>query len=283
MNLCNWPKFQKLHIYPHSTPRGRNWTYFHSMFLRYGQIFKIAISGHETGPLPKVPEVAHILSFYPRWSKLSLFSLYRQRFPRYGQIFKIAIFGHETWLLAQIPEVAHIIPSASMGRNWAYFFSMGSGFRQNFQNCHIWHETWPLVKVPEVAHIHSFYLRGSKLSLFSLYRQLFPRYGPIFKTAIFGHETWPLAKVQEVAHTPCLPQGGEIELIFVQRAAVSEKLADFQNCLMMIFAHETWPFDKVSEVAHTPFVPQGVEIEVIFNGRATVKQIEQFFFLNYAN
>ena len=35
-------------------------------FLRYGAIFKIAIFGHETWPLIKVPEVAHIPSFYPR-------------------------------------------------------------------------------------------------------------------------------------------------------------------------------------------------------------------------
>ena len=41
----------------------------------------------------------------------------------------------------------------------------------------------------------------------------FPRYGLIFKIAIFGHETWPLAKVPEVAHTLFLPTGVEIELI----------------------------------------------------------------------
>ncbi len=60
-------------------------------------------------------------------------------------------------------------------------------------------EPWPLAKVPEVAHVLSFHRRGSKLSLFLLYGQWFPRYGPIFKIAIFGHETWPLGKVPEVA------------------------------------------------------------------------------------
>ena len=77
-------------------------------FLRYGPIFKIAIFGYETWPLAKVPEVAHILSFYPRGAKLSLFLLYGQRFPRYAPIFKIAIFGHETWPLAKFPQVTHI-------------------------------------------------------------------------------------------------------------------------------------------------------------------------------
>ncbi len=32
-------------------------------------------------------------------------------------------------------------------------------------------------------------VKGWKLSLFSLYRQRFPRYGPIFKIAVFGYET----------------------------------------------------------------------------------------------
>ncbi len=77
---------------------------------------------------------------------------------------------------------------------------------------------------------NSFYPMGSKLSLFSLYGERFPRYRTIFKIAIFGHETWLLAKVPEVAHTPFLPQGVEIELIFALHAAVSELQADFQNC-----------------------------------------------------
>ncbi len=70
-------------------------------FPRYRLIFKIAIFGHETWPLAKVPELAHILSFYPTGSKLSLFSLYKQRFLRYRLFSKIAIkLGHETWPLA---------------------------------------------------------------------------------------------------------------------------------------------------------------------------------------
>ena len=59
-------------------------------------MFQIAIFGNETWPLAKVPEVVHILSFYPKGSKLSVFSVYGQRFPRYGPFFKIATFGHET-------------------------------------------------------------------------------------------------------------------------------------------------------------------------------------------
>ncbi len=112
MKLGRWPKFQKFHIYSLSTP---GWgsklsllSLYGQRFPRYRQIFKIAIYGHEAWPLAKVPEVVHILSFYPRGSKLSLYSLYGQRFPRYGTIFKIPIFGHETWPLAKVPEVEHI-------------------------------------------------------------------------------------------------------------------------------------------------------------------------------
>ncbi len=80
------------------------------------------------------------------------------------------------------------------------------------------------------THIPSFYPRGSKLSLFLLYRHRFPRYRPIFKIAIFGHVTWQVAKVPEVAHTLFLHQGVEIKVIFALRAAVSEIWANFQNC-----------------------------------------------------
>ena len=94
---------------------------------RYGRIFQLAIFGHETLPLAKV---AHILCFYPRGSKWSLFLIYGQRFPIYGSIFEIAIFGHQNWPLAKV-EVAHIgsvyLPQG--GEIWAYFSSTGSGFQ----------------------------------------------------------------------------------------------------------------------------------------------------------
>ena len=42
---------------------------------RYRLIFKIAIFDHETWPLAKVPEVAHVLSFYPRGEIELIFAL----------------------------------------------------------------------------------------------------------------------------------------------------------------------------------------------------------------
>ncbi len=87
-----------------------------------------------------IPEVAHILSVYPKWWKLSLFLLYGQRFPRNGPIFKIAIFGHETWQVAKVPEVANIQTFYPYVVKIELFFSLRaavSEIRTNFQNCHI--------------------------------------------------------------------------------------------------------------------------------------------------
>ncbi len=65
-----------------------------------------------------------------------------------------------------------------------------------------------MAKVSEAARILSFNPRGSKFKLFLLFGQWFPRYGPIFKLAIFGHEIWHVANVPEVADVPSFyPKG----------------------------------------------------------------------------
>ena len=100
MKLCHWPKCQKLHIYPLSTPGRSKLSLFYlygQRFPRYGPIFKITILRYESWQGAKVPEVAQIASFYPNGLKLRLFLLYAKQFLRYGLIFKIAIFEHETW------------------------------------------------------------------------------------------------------------------------------------------------------------------------------------------
>ncbi len=72
--LGHGPRFQKLHIHSISIPRGvkfRLSLLYGQRFPRHGPIFKIAIFGHETWQVAKVPELAHMPSFYPRGSKLS--------------------------------------------------------------------------------------------------------------------------------------------------------------------------------------------------------------------
>ena len=95
------------------------------------------------------------------------------------------------------------------------FHSMSSSF---LDRCRF--SKWPylgmkLGKCPKFQKLHVYplsTLEGSKLTLFLLYGQRFPRDGPIFKIAIFGHETWQMAR-----SCTCIlfvPQGFEIEFIF---------------------------------------------------------------------
>ncbi len=121
MKLGHWPKCQTLHIYPLSTPGGKVKIDLifplQAAVSEIRLIFKIAIFGHETWSLAKVPEVACIVSFYPKGSKLRLFLLYGQQFP----IFKIPVFGHETWPLAKVPEVPHIMYCYPRGSKLSLF------------------------------------------------------------------------------------------------------------------------------------------------------------------
>ena len=81
-----------------------------------------------TWQVGKVPEVAHIHSFYSRGSKLSFFLLYGQRFLRYGLILKIAILGNEIWQVGKVSEVAHIDFYYSRGAKWSLFLLYGQRF-----------------------------------------------------------------------------------------------------------------------------------------------------------
>ena len=77
-------------------------------------------------------------------------------------------------------------------------------------------------------HIYCLSTPGLKFSLFSLYVQRFPRYGPIFEMPYLGMKLGHLPKGQKLhIYSLSTPGGGEIELIFALRAAVSEIWADF--------------------------------------------------------
>ncbi len=94
MKLGGWQKFQKLHMHSLSSPCAC-FCSRDSCFWDNGWFSKLSYSGMNLGHCEKRYRSCTILSFYLRWSKLSLFLLYRQRIPRYGRIFKIAIFEHE--------------------------------------------------------------------------------------------------------------------------------------------------------------------------------------------
>ena len=111
MKLGHWPKSQKLHTYYIFLPGSLNSANIRSMgsTFRDTALFSITIFGHKTWQVAKVPEVAHIPSFYSKGLNFSLFLLYGQWFSTYRPIFKIAIFGHETWQVPKVPVVAHIL------------------------------------------------------------------------------------------------------------------------------------------------------------------------------
>ncbi len=147
MKLGKWPKFQKLHIYSLSNPEGSKLSLFllyGQRFPRYGPIFKIVIFGHETWQVAKVPEVAHIglLSFYHRGSTLSLLLLYGQQFLTCRPISILPYLGIKLLKRSEFQKLHIYSLSTPAGRNWAYFCSTRSGFRDtgHFSNCHIW--TW---------------------------------------------------------------------------------------------------------------------------------------------
>ena len=100
---------------------------------------------------------------------------------------------------------------------------------------------------------------GSKWGLFSLYGQLFPRYGLIFKIAIFGHQTWPLAKVPEIAHTVFLLQAVEIEIVFAQ----SFSRYRGSNVRLILLYVAKFKVGKVPEVVNRlSFYPRGPKLSL---------------------
>ena len=124
------------------------------------------------------------------------------------------------------PKVVYLYPLSTTGVEIKLIFAVRAAvfeIQADFPNFHyIW--AWNLeFEERSQSCICTFYPRGSKLSLFLLYRQPFSRYGPIFKIGIFGHETWNLKKVPEVAYEPLfLLQEIEIELIFAVQAVIFE-------------------------------------------------------------
>ncbi len=108
-----WPLVKKSRTCTHVMPqKGRNWTYCRATgrkCLWYGPIFKIAILRHETWLLAKVPEVAHIVSFYRSVSNLSLFSFYGHQFQGY-RFHVHVIFGHITWKLTKSSNAPSFCP-----------------------------------------------------------------------------------------------------------------------------------------------------------------------------
>ncbi len=119
---------------------------------------------------------------------------------------------------------------------------------------------WAMSVHGEVAHIYSFYPKGSKLRLFLLYMQRFPRYWPFFKTDTFEHETWPFAKLPEVvAHVLSFYARGEVKFGWFSLYGQLPRYGPIFN--IAIFGHETGPLTKFPGVAHTTKQPYNTKRE----------------------
>ncbi len=143
MKLGHWPKFQMLHIISLSTSDVQNWAYFRSTDSSFRDTVRFSKMPYLG--VKHVMQLALILSFYPRGSKLSLFWFYRLRFPRYRTIFKIAQFGHETWPLANSRSCTYTV-LLLRGVEIDLMFALWAGVSEilaDLQNCHIW--AWNLV------------------------------------------------------------------------------------------------------------------------------------------
>ncbi len=194
-------------------------------------MFQIAIFGHETWPLTKVSEVAHILSFYPRGLQLSLFLVYGSGFWDTGQFSTFPYLGMK---LGHWPKIHICCLSTPKGRNWAYFCSTGSGLRDTG-----WFSKLPYLGMklgigPKVQQLHIYSLstpvEGVDIELiFALWAAVSEIRANVQNCHIWA---WNVASRQisrSCTYALFLPKGVEIELIFALLAAVSEIQAKFQN------------------------------------------------------
>ena len=175
--------------------------------------------------------------------------------------FKITILGMKHGHRPKFQKLhTYSLSTPDGGRNWAYFYSMSSGFQDmgRFQNCHIW--AWILVigqSSRRCTYVYTLFPPqgggkgggGQNWVYFWSMGSSFRHTGRVSKLPYLGMKLghWPS---RSSTCAPFLPQGVEIKLIFTLRAAVSEIFKT------VIFGYETWPLAKVPEVAHVvPILP----------------------------
>ncbi len=140
------PEVAQVHIYTLSTPSGQNWAYFHSTSSGFRHTDQF--------------QNCHIWAWnLPNWPKSSRSWTYTVFVSQGGGVFKIELIFARQAAVSKIRDFqnCHIwawnlaIGQSSRsctyrlflpqgGRNWTYFRSTDSGFRDTgqFSNCHIW-------------------------------------------------------------------------------------------------------------------------------------------------
>ncbi len=114
-----------------STPRGQNWAYLHprsSGFRDTGRFSKLPFWGMKVGHWPKFQKL-HIYFFLPQGGEIKLVLPLRAAVLEIRADFRNCHIWAWNSPISQVPEVAIHSLSTPWGRNWAYFGSTGSGFR----------------------------------------------------------------------------------------------------------------------------------------------------------
>ena len=241
----------------------------------------------------------HIYSLSTRWLESELIFAYGQWFLRFS---KLAYWGMKLDVLQKFKKLHIHSLSTPRCRNWAYFRSTDSGFRDTgrFSKLpYLGMKLDVLQKVQEVAHTLSFYPGGvggnwaylrstdsgfrhtdpfSKLPYWRMKRhlskvpkscayKLYPRGSKLRLFSLHGQWFPPYGLIfKSSTSCPCTPfltQGVQIELIFALRTAVSEIRPDFQSCHI-----GAWNL-----AISTPEGGGGVEIELIFALWAAISSI----------
>ena len=136
------------------------------------QFSKIGIFGHESWPQAKVPEVAHILSFYPQEVKIKLIFALQAVVSKILADFQNCLTWALNLAIGQSARSCTYTLSTLGGQNWAYFRSTS-----------VFSDMEGVSKLPYLGtkhghwskchKLHTYYLstlRGSKLSLNFRYR-----------------------------------------------------------------------------------------------------------------
>ncbi len=129
-------------------------------------IFKISIVRHGVWNLKKCPKVAYVLSSYPTWTELGLFSFTVSQFRDTCQKFHILARNLEFEDRSQSTICTLFLPHGVEIKFFSLYVKPFSRYGPLFKISIFWYGIWNLKTGPKVTYVHSFYPRGSKLSLF---------------------------------------------------------------------------------------------------------------------
>ncbi len=207
MKLGHWKKFQKLHLHSLSI-QGVEFELIVALRVAVSEIltnFQNCFIWAKNLASGKSCQKLHIHSFYPRGSKMSLFSFYGQRFvSEILAVFQNCHIWAGSFCIGKSSRICtYALFLHPRGRNWVYFRSTGSSFRDIGRFSKLPYLGMKLGHWPKFQKLHIYSLSSpgeSKLSLFLLYGQPFWIYGRIFKISIFAHEIWNLKTCPKVGY-----------------------------------------------------------------------------------